>query len=133
MGISLVVQWLRLSDSSAGDLGSIPGQGTRSCMLQLRPSTAKLKHKKQQKMYWLTFLETPNSRWQQGCASLKPGGKNPPLPPGAFGDGRCLGSSPFHSGRKMPTAQNFLRRGEKKEKILLSLINQERIIKHSKV
>ena len=45
MGISLVVQWLRLSDSSAGDLGSIPGQGTRSRMLQLRPSTAKLKHK----------------------------------------------------------------------------------------
>ena len=101
MGISLVVQWLRLSDSSAGDLGSIPGQGTRSCMLQLRPSTAKLKHKKQQKMYWLTFLETPNSRWQQGCASLKPGGKNPPLPPGAFGDGHqslvCLGLQPRHS------------------------------------
>ena len=28
-GISLVVQWLRLHASSAGGLGSIPGQGTK--------------------------------------------------------------------------------------------------------
>ena len=33
---SLVVQWLRLQSLQAGDLGSIPGQGTRSHMLQLR-------------------------------------------------------------------------------------------------
>ena len=33
---SLVVQWLRLQSLNAGDLGSIPGQGTRSHMLQLR-------------------------------------------------------------------------------------------------
>ena len=38
---SLVVQWLRLHAPNAGDLGLIPGQGTRSHMLQLRPSTAK--------------------------------------------------------------------------------------------
>ena len=40
-GTSLVVQWLRLHASNSGGSGSIPGQGTRSYMLQLRPSTAK--------------------------------------------------------------------------------------------
>ena len=35
-GTSLVVQWLSLRTPNAGDLGSIPGQGTRSRMLQLR-------------------------------------------------------------------------------------------------
>ena len=38
---SLVVQWLRLHAPNAGDLGSIPGQGTRSHMQQVRLSTAK--------------------------------------------------------------------------------------------
>ena len=40
-GTSLVAQWLRLCASNAGGPGSISGQGTRSYMLQLRPSTAK--------------------------------------------------------------------------------------------
>ena len=35
-GTYLVVQWLRLLTLNAGGLGSIPGQGTRSYMLQLR-------------------------------------------------------------------------------------------------
>ena len=35
-GTSLVVQWLRLRASNAGGLGSIPGQGTRSHVPQLR-------------------------------------------------------------------------------------------------
>ena len=35
-GISLVVHWLRLCTPNAGDLGSIPGQGTRSHMPQLK-------------------------------------------------------------------------------------------------
>ena len=35
-GTSLVVQWLRPHTPNAGDLGSIPGQGTRSHMLQLK-------------------------------------------------------------------------------------------------
>ena len=46
----MVVQWLRLRALNAGGLGSIPGQGTRShmtqlrvCIPQLRPSAAKLK------------------------------------------------------------------------------------------
>ena len=38
-GTSLVVQWLRLHSSNAGGPGSIPGQGTRSHTLQLRPGT----------------------------------------------------------------------------------------------
>ena len=38
---SHVVQWLRLHPPSVGALGSIPDQGTRSCMLQLRPSAVK--------------------------------------------------------------------------------------------
>ena len=42
-GNSLVVQWLRLCAPSAGGLGSILGQGTRSCMLQLRVHTPQLK------------------------------------------------------------------------------------------
>ena len=40
-GTSLVAQWLRVRTPNAGGLGSIPGQGTRSHMLQLRPSAAK--------------------------------------------------------------------------------------------
>ena len=35
-GISLVVQWLRLCAPNAGGPGSIPGQGTRSHVLQLK-------------------------------------------------------------------------------------------------
>ena len=37
----LVVEWLRLHTPNAGGPGLIPGQGTRSYMLQLRPGTAK--------------------------------------------------------------------------------------------
>ena len=40
-GTSLVDQWLRLHIPNERDPGSIPGQGTRSHMLQLRPSGAK--------------------------------------------------------------------------------------------
>ena len=36
LGTSLVVQWLKLRTPNAGGLGSIPGQGTRSHMPQLR-------------------------------------------------------------------------------------------------
>ena len=43
MGTSLVVQWLRLCAANGEGTGSIPGQGTRSHMLQLRPSAAKKK------------------------------------------------------------------------------------------
>ena len=43
---SLVIQWLRLRTANAGGLGSIPGQGTRSHMLQLRVHMLQLKKKK---------------------------------------------------------------------------------------
>ena len=39
-GISPVIQWLSLHTSSGGDPGLIPGQGTRSHMLQLGSSQA---------------------------------------------------------------------------------------------
>ena len=39
----LMVQWLRLHAPNAGGLGSIPGQGTRSHMLQLRVRMLQLK------------------------------------------------------------------------------------------
>ena len=42
-GTSLVVQWLRLRAFSAGGQGSIPDQGTRSQMLQLRIHVPQLK------------------------------------------------------------------------------------------
>ena len=38
---SLGVQWLRVHTPNTGGLGSIPGQGTRYHMLQLRSGTVK--------------------------------------------------------------------------------------------
>ena len=43
LGTSLVVPWLRLHTPNAGGLGSIPGQGTRSHMSQLRVRMPHLK------------------------------------------------------------------------------------------
>ncbi|TEA29726.1 hypothetical protein DBR06_SOUSAS510336, partial [Sousa chinensis] len=40
---SLVVQWLRVHTPNAGGSGSIPGQGTRSHMLQLKVRMPQLK------------------------------------------------------------------------------------------
>ena len=45
----LVVQWLRLLAPTAGDLGSIPGQGTRSPTPQLQISHATTKTKKRRR------------------------------------------------------------------------------------
>ena len=41
-GTSLVVQWLRLCAPNAGGPGSIPNQGTRSHMLQLRAQDSQI-------------------------------------------------------------------------------------------
>ena len=46
----MVVQWLRLCVPSAGGLGLIFGQGTRSHMPQLRPSAAKKKTNNQSRI-----------------------------------------------------------------------------------
>ncbi|TEA25085.1 hypothetical protein DBR06_SOUSAS6010067, partial [Sousa chinensis] len=43
---SLVVQWFRLRAPSAGVRGSIPGQGTRSHMLQLRVRMLQLRSRR---------------------------------------------------------------------------------------
>ena len=43
IGTCLVVQWLSLHAANAGGLGSIPGQGTRSRMLQLRAHMLQLR------------------------------------------------------------------------------------------
>ena len=40
---SLMVQWIRRCTPNVGDLGSIPGQGTRSRVLQLRVHMPQLK------------------------------------------------------------------------------------------
>ena len=50
-GTSLVVQWLRLCAAKAGGLGSIPAQGTRSHMPQLRSKMSQLK-------FWRLQLKT---------------------------------------------------------------------------
>ena len=39
---SLVVQWPKLCAPKAGGLGSVPGQSSRSHMLQLKSSTAEI-------------------------------------------------------------------------------------------
>ena len=41
MGLTGVVQWLKLPAPRAGVLGSVPSQGTRSGMPQPRPSAVK--------------------------------------------------------------------------------------------
>ena len=43
IGTSLVVQWLRLCPLNARGLGAIPGEGTRSHVLQLRVNMPKLR------------------------------------------------------------------------------------------
>ena len=55
-GTSLVVQWLRLWAVNAGGLGLIPGQGTRSLMLQLRLGTVK-------NIYIFFLKNTKSSIW----------------------------------------------------------------------
>ena len=56
-GTSLVIQWLKLHDPRAGGLGSIPGQGTRSHMLQLKIARAATKNGNNK------FLKSCMSQW----------------------------------------------------------------------
>ena len=62
LGTSLVVQWLRLCTPNAGGLGSIPGGGTRSHMLQLRV------HQPQQRM---TIPRAVTKTWCNRINKLK--------------------------------------------------------------
>ena len=56
-GTSLVVQWLKLHSHNAGDLGLIPGQGTRSHMPQLKilHATTKTQHSQINKYFLMNF------------------------------------------------------------------------------
>ena len=47
-----MVQWLRLGPPNAGSLGSAPGQGTRSCMPQIKIlcATTKTQHSQIKKL-----------------------------------------------------------------------------------
>ena len=77
-GTSLEVHWLRLCAPSARGLGSVPGQGTKSCMLQLRfphaigeslCSQIKLKKKKknllQKGLFWFSTDEHILARFRK--------------------------------------------------------------------
>ena len=65
-GTSLVVQWVSLHTPNAGDLGLIPGRGTRSSMQQLRPGEAKINKltKKINKIFGLPWWR---SGWESTC------------------------------------------------------------------
>ena len=45
LGISLVVQWLRICASTTEGMGSIPGQGSSTCR-EVRPKKRNVKRKK---------------------------------------------------------------------------------------
>ena len=71
---SWVVRWLRLHTPNAGSLGSIPGQGTRShmpqlrvCMLQQRILHAAMKtqHSQKNKLIFKTKQNKPFCDWKQ--------------------------------------------------------------------
>ena len=53
----MAVQWLGLCAPNAGGLDSIPGQGIRSHMLQLRPSAVKRKLTWEGRHFWLKELQ----------------------------------------------------------------------------
>ena len=60
LGSSLVVQWLRVCTPNAGGSGSMPGQGTRSHILQLKIlyATTKAWHRQKKRFASLTaFLQ----------------------------------------------------------------------------
>ena len=82
-GTSLVVQWLRFHTPNEGGLGSIPGQGIRSHMVQLKiPHAANKTWNSQIKIFSASFL--PEGRWTRpppspGSYHLRLGLLQPPL------------------------------------------------------
>ena len=55
-GTSLVVQWVRYPAPNAGDLGSIPGQVTKSHMPQQRPGDSQINKCLKKKKFDKAFL-----------------------------------------------------------------------------
>ena len=71
MGTSLVVQWLRLHSPNAEGKGSIPGQGTRSHMLHLRPRTAKEIYASAKSLSYVCLFVTPWTVAHQASLSME--------------------------------------------------------------
>ena len=67
---SLVVQWLRLYAPNAGGQGSIPGQESRSCMPQLRPSAAKKEKESKRITLYPNVLEALKINAIKQCVQL---------------------------------------------------------------
>ena len=68
LGTWLVVQWLRLHIPSAGGLGSIPGQGTKARMPQLRVYVAQGREKTQHgQNHQIPTLSLPGSESLLDC------------------------------------------------------------------
>ena len=65
-----MAQWLKLHTASARGPGSIPSQGTRSCMLQLRPSAVKEKKREKTQIEFVNVGSTYRPRETQGCGHL---------------------------------------------------------------
>ena len=60
---------VRTQAPNAGGLGSIPGQGTRSCTLQLRPGTARFKREREESRMSVIQLLAQEAMHLQGGAS----------------------------------------------------------------
>ena len=63
MGVSLVVQWLRLCVPNAGGLGSIPGQGTRSHLSKLKIPHAATKTRCSQIIFLKSYSFSNSHVW----------------------------------------------------------------------
>ena len=71
LGASLVVHWLRLQVPSAGGSGSIPGQGTRSHMPQLRVHMLQLKILHATTNTWWSKKKKKNPIWIIYCKNTQ--------------------------------------------------------------
>ena len=69
-GTSLVVQWLRLWSPNAGNLHSIPGQGSRFHMLQLKSSHVQLRILMLQLRIRLLQLKIPHATAKTLCSQI---------------------------------------------------------------
>ena len=70
-----MVQWLRVHAPNAGGLGSVPGQGSRARMLQLRPGAAKKKKQNHKSLRTIKVrdqnLEIKHTFYVLLCSKLK--------------------------------------------------------------
>ena len=97
-----MVQWLRLGAPKSRDQGSVPGQGARSCMPQLKSpgSITKTQSAKYIYIYILFFLSSPNNSvgegeggmiWENGIDTCIISYMKRVASPGSMHDTGCLG------------------------------------------